>query len=124
GAWAGWTRAGCGPTSAPEGFPCGTPDCAAGSCTAGACVATGATGCDDGDPCTDDDCGSQGFCTQSVTIGSEAVSCVFAGGAVVAPECAGERVPRALGRRGARAERVLGRTRGGKRARLHLANSA
>src|SRR5262245_39243923 len=118
------TPAGCRHASAPEGFTCRTPDCAAGSCTAGACVATGATGCDDGDPCTDDDCGSQGFCTQSVTIGSEAVSCVFAGGAVVAPECAGERVPRALGRRVARAERLLGRTQGANRAALHLVDRA
>src|SRR5262249_32485532 len=118
------TPAGCRHASAPEGFTCRTPDCAAGSCTAGAGVATGATGCDDGDPCTDDDCGSQGFCTQSVTIGSEAVSCVFAGGAVVAPECAGERVPRTLGRRVARAERFLGRTQGANRAALHLVDRA
>ena len=118
------TPAGCRHTAMPAGFTCRTLDCAAGSCTAGVCVATGAAGCDDGDPCTDDVCGGQGFCVQSVRIGPEAVSCVFAGGAVVAPECAGERIPRALGQRVGRAERLLGRTQGADRASLHLVDRA
>jgi len=118
------TPAGCRHTAMPAGFTCRTLDCAAGSCAAGVCVVTGTAGCDDGDPCTDDVCGSQGFCVQSVTVGREAVSCVFAGGPVLAPECAGERIPRALGRRVARAERLLGRTDGANRAAVRLIDRA
>jgi Pro-kumamolisin, activation domain/Subtilase family/Dictyostelium (slime mold) repeat len=118
------TPAGCRHGAVPDGSACRTLDCATGTCAAGGCAATGAAGCDDGDPCTDDVCASQGFCVRSVTIGGEAVSCVFAGGAVVAPECTGERVPRALGRRVARAERLLGRTQGANRASLRLVDRA
>ena len=118
------TPGGCRHSALKDGAACRTLDCAPGSCTASACVRTGPGGCDDQDPCTHDFCGSQGFCGQSATIGADALSCVFAGGEVAAPECAGERVPRALGRSVARAKRLLGHTYGRNRATLRLIDRA
>src|SRR5262249_7309002 len=88
---------GCRHAALPGGSACRTIDCAPGSCIGDVCVSTGAAGCDDADPCTRDFCANQGLCAQSVTIGADAVRCVFVGGDVVTPGCAGQHVPHALG---------------------------
>src|SRR5262249_739964 len=115
---------GCRHSAVPGGSACRTIDCAAGSCIGDACVATGAGGCDDADPCTRDFCAGQGLCAKSVTIGADAVRCVFVRGGVVAPECTGQPVPTALGQRVARVKQLVGRTHDTSRLALRLIDRA
>jgi len=54
--------------------------------------------CDDGDPCTEDQCAGA-TCAHIDRHGTHGVACAFEGAALGTPLCPGERIPRVLLRR-------------------------
>lgn len=89
------------------------PCTAAGSCdpASGQCTAEplpDGAGCEDGDPCTQDEGCLAGMC---VPADSEALVCDLSG-ALVAPDCAGDRIPRGVRRNLSRARTLVERAAG------------
>jgi uncharacterized delta-60 repeat protein len=72
--------------------------------------------CDDGDPCTDDVCQANGRCGHTPVGGTGAVTCAFHRAFLGGP-CAGEKVPRAIGRGFTHAGRLADRAVGQKKAK-------
>jgi uncharacterized delta-60 repeat protein len=80
-----------------------------------ACTPCGRS-CDDGDPCTDDVCRPNGRCAGAPVGGTAAVGCAFQRAFLGGP-CAGEKVPRAIGKGFKRAGTLADRAVAQKKAR-------
>ncbi len=103
---------GCTHTPLPDGTACGAGDVCDGeeSCRGGQCTAGTPLRCDDGDVCTVDACDAVAGCTHTRLGYGDAMAAVDA--ILFVPGCAGERVPRRIGRLLGRARTLLGRARG------------